>query len=162
MSQANTATPPSTAVTPPTTYPQRAGRATRIGAAVAAVGMLAVLLLAATLRANPVGHGTHRQLGMAPCGFAVATGKPCPTCGMTTAFTHTAHGNYLKAFTTQPGGMLASLGVAAMLWVCLHTALTGSRSLELCGKLLTPKALWIAAGIWLGSWAYTFVTWNPA
>lgn len=147
---------------PPTSPPAHANWPTRLGAAVAACLLLAVLTLAATLKAAPAGHGTHQQIGLPACGFAVATGKPCPTCGMTTAFTHATHGRYPTAFVTQPGGMVASLGVAAFAWVCLHTALTGSRSLELCGKLLTPKALWIAAGIWLGSWVYTFITWPRA
>jgi hypothetical protein len=147
---------------PPTAIPQRAAAATRVAAAFVACVLLAILTLAATLHADPAGHGTHQQIGLPPCGFVIATGKPCPTCGMTTAFTHSAHGRYGKAFLTQPGGMVASLGVAALLWVCLHTAFTGSRALELCGKLLTPKALWIAAGVWLGSWVYTFVTWPSA
>ncbi len=152
------ATPPA----PPVTSIIRASTPTRIGAAVAASALLAVLILAAMLQADPAGHGTHQQIGLPPCGFAIATGRPCPTCGMTTAFTHAAHGRYQTAFLTQPGGLTASLGVGALAWVCLHTALTGSRSLELCGKLLTPKALWIAAGLWLGSWVYTFVTWPAA
>ena len=146
---------------PPTSIgtPSRATAGVRIGAAFAAVLLISVLWLAATLKADPAGHGTHRQIGLPPCGFVIATGKPCPTCGMTTAFTHAAHGFFPTAFVTQPGGMIASLGVAALAWACLHTAFTGSRTLELCGKLLTPKALWIAAGVWLCSWVYTFVTW---
>jgi hypothetical protein len=151
---------PATPPHPPTLFPQLASAGNRISAAVVAIVLLAVLVLAATLRADPAGHGTHQQIGLPACGFVLATAKPCPTCGMTTAFTHAAHGNYRRAFLTQPGGLLASLGVAASLWVCLHTAITGSRSLELCGKLLTPKALWIAAGVWLGSWVYTFLTWS--
>lgn len=144
---------------PPTTEPQRNQWPVRLGALTLAAALLALLILASSLKASPAGHGTHTQIGLPPCGFAMSTGKPCPTCGMTTAFAHAAHGEYLTAFRTQPGGFAASLGVAALFWASLHTAATGSRSLELCGKLLTPKALWIAAGIWLGSWVYTFVTW---
>lgn len=139
--------------------PARASGGTRLAAAFVSLVLLAVLTLAATLHADPAGHGTHEQVGLPACGFALATGKPCPTCGMTTAFTHAAHANYRRSLATQPGGFVASLGVAAFLWPCLHTAATGSRALELCGKLLTPKALWIAAGVWLGSWVYTFLIW---
>ncbi|MDP1661537.1 MAG: DUF2752 domain-containing protein [Phycisphaerales bacterium] len=141
------------------TPPAIASGGVRLAAAFISVVLLAVLALAATLHADPAGHGTHEQIGLPACGFALATGKPCPTCGMTTAFTHAAHGNYRRSLATQPGGLAASLGVAAFLWPCMHTAVTGSRALELCGKLLTPKALWIAAGIWIGSWVYTFVNW---
>jgi len=145
----------------PTPSP-RTPPAVRAAGGALAGAILTVLVLAATLQADPAGHGTHTQLGLPACGFALATGKPCPTCGMTTAFSHAAHGNLLASFLTQPGGLVASLGAAALFWPALHTAVTGSRALELCGKLLTPKALWIAGGVWLGSWAYTFVTWNGA
>ncbi|MFT3685518.1 MAG: DUF2752 domain-containing protein [Phycisphaerales bacterium] len=140
----------------------RASSAARIGAAIAAAAILAVLYLAATLHADPAGHGTHQQLGLPACGFAATTGHPCPTCGMTTAFTLTAHGRLPSALRTQPGGALACLAATTLLWPCLHTAATGSRALELCGKLLTPKALWTAAAVWLGSWIYTFLTWQQA
>ncbi|AMV24348.1 hypothetical protein VT84_08125 [Gemmata sp. SH-PL17] len=36
---------------------------------------------------------THTQLGMPPCNFAVLTGKPCPSCGMTTSFALLVHGD---------------------------------------------------------------------
>src|SRR4051812_44857622 len=35
---------------------------------------------------TPRTQATHRQLGMPPCNFLVLTGKPCPSCGMTTSF----------------------------------------------------------------------------
>ena len=36
---------------------------------------------------------THTQLGMPPCNFATLTGKPCPSCGMTTSFALLVHGD---------------------------------------------------------------------
>ena len=48
----------------------------------------AVLVVAALLTPSPIGHSTHTQLGLPPCGFLVMTGLPCPGCGMTTAFAH--------------------------------------------------------------------------
>lgn len=153
------AEPPNPAATRPL---PAASVAVRAAAALAALACLALLTTAGTLAADPAGHGTHQQLGLPACGFALATGHPCPTCGMTTAFTHAAHARLVDALRTQPGGALASLGVAALFWPSLHTALTGSRALELCGKLLTSKGLWTAGAVWLGSWLYTFLTWNQA
>lgn len=49
---------------------------------------LVVILIATTLEPAAVGHGTHTQLGLPPCGFFVVTGMPCPGCGLTTAFAH--------------------------------------------------------------------------
>jgi len=51
----------------------------------------AMLFTAATLSPDPSGHGTHRQLGLPPCAFNAATGKLCPSCGLTTSFTAMAH-----------------------------------------------------------------------
>jgi hypothetical protein len=51
----------------------------------------AMVLAAASLTPDPSGHGTHRQLGLPPCAFNAATGKLCPSCGLTTSFTSIAH-----------------------------------------------------------------------
>ena len=53
---------------------------------VLALGLAGVLGTARLLEPDPRGFGTHTQLGLAPCAFARITGRPCPTCGMTTAF----------------------------------------------------------------------------
>ncbi|MCA9616350.1 MAG: DUF2752 domain-containing protein [Sandaracinus sp.] len=48
----------------------------------------AVVATAASLSPSPLGHGTHTQLGLPPCGFLSFTGVPCPGCGLTTSFAH--------------------------------------------------------------------------
>jgi len=48
----------------------------------------AILVTATQLTPNPIGHGTHTQLGLPPCGFLLWTGVPCPGCGLTTCFAH--------------------------------------------------------------------------
>ncbi|MGE3821953.1 MAG: DUF2752 domain-containing protein, partial [Isosphaeraceae bacterium] len=48
--------------------------------------LVVAFAVASWLEPDPSGFGTHRQLGLPPCHFAWVTGKPCPTCGMTTAF----------------------------------------------------------------------------
>jgi hypothetical protein len=68
------------------------------------------------LNANPNGLATHTQLGLPPCGFYTEYGWPCPTCGYTTAVTHVAHGQWLTALATQPGGaMVGFLAVASVI-----------------------------------------------
>ncbi len=83
----------------------------------------AVLGVALWLHPDPRGLGTHRQLGLGPCGFILTTGLPCPTCGMTTAFAHTVRGQLVRAFLAQPAGMLLALAAivtfATSVWVLL-------------------------------------------
>src|SRR5215475_13498262 len=55
------------------------------------VGLLAVFVVAIWIQPyDEEGHAellaTHRQLGLPECSFKVMTGKPCPSCGMTTSF----------------------------------------------------------------------------
>ncbi len=57
------------------------GRLYAGGLALAAV---VILVVAARLAPSDRHLGTHRQLGLPPCGFVAMTGFPCPTCGMTT------------------------------------------------------------------------------
>lgn len=75
-------------------------------------------LLAIASRLTPDGRGmrTHEQLGLPSCAFFAGTGMPCPTCGMTTAFAHAAHGQLLSSFFVQPfGAFLAVLSACLVL-----------------------------------------------
>ena len=74
---------------------------------------MSVLGVAAWLHADPRGVSTHEQLGLPGCTFLQTTGMPCFTCGMTTAFTHAAHGHLLAALYTQPGGAVLAVLTAA-------------------------------------------------
>ena len=71
------------------------------------------LVMAAWLDPDAPAYGTHRTLGLGPCGFLVRTGFPCPTCGMTTSCCLTVRGRLGAAFYAQPLGRLGCLVVAA-------------------------------------------------
>ncbi len=78
-----------------------------------------VFLISIFLTADPVGHGTHTQLGLPPCGFLVMTGLPCPGCGLTTCFTAMIHGDVAAAASANPFGI--------MLWlVSFSTMIVGA------------------------------------
>ena len=47
---------------------------------------------------QPRSMATHTQLGLPPCNMVVLTGKPCPSCGMTTAFSLLMHGDVANSF----------------------------------------------------------------
>ena len=97
----------------------------RLGAGLVACGCLAVLLIAAWLRPDKNGFGTHAQLGFQACQFKARTGLPCPSCGFTTAFTCFAHGKFLSSFYVQPMGALLALATAAAIWGGAYVAITG-------------------------------------
>ena len=86
--------------------------------AAAAVGLLMLLAAAAWLKPSPLRHGTHQQLGLPPCTFWVLFGRPCPTCGMTTAWAHLVRGQVIGALRANVGGtLLAVVAMIAMPWL---------------------------------------------
>lgn len=132
----------------------------RLGLLLIAGTCLFGLSVGAGLEPSVEGHGTHMQLGMAPCGWVVAFGRPCPTCGMTTAVAHATRGDFLNSLITQPAGAAFALGLGCLFWIGLHAALTGSHLARHLGRLvLRPRAVW-AGVLGLGlAWAYKFLTW---
>ncbi len=138
--------------------PRRADATHRVLAALVAAGCLAVLGLAAFLSPSPEGLGTHTQLGLPTCGWIARHGRPCPTCGMTTSFTHAAGADLARALVVQPAGALLALTTAAVFWSALYVAATGSMLARALGRAIGLKALWIALGIGAAAWAYKLVT----
>lgn len=112
-----------------------------------AAGLVGVFAVAGWLTPNPSGIGTHRQLGLPPCHFAMVTGKPCPTCGMTTAFAWFARGRLDRALRANPaGGLLASASLVLIPWLIAGAArgrpwLTRSIERPLIGLLVATVAL---------------------
>ena len=88
----------------------------------AALAMFAVLVAAAGIDpyssdGRPLSMGTHQQLGLPACGFVVLTGKPCPSCGMTTSFALLMAGDVVNSMRANfVGTFLAVLCIAAIPW----------------------------------------------
>jgi hypothetical protein len=97
----------------------------RFVALLVGLGCLGLMLTAAQLTPSPSGMGTHTQLHLDQCQFALRTGIPCPSCGMTTSFAWLARGNFPAAFYVQPMGALLGLATIATFWVALYVAATG-------------------------------------
>lgn len=75
--------------------------------------LVALLVTAAWLHPSPRGMGTHQQLGLPPCTSVQWFGIRCPSCGMTTSWSHLLRGHVISAFRANSGGAL--LAVAALL-----------------------------------------------
>lgn len=133
----------------------------RIVAAAVAIAAAGLLALASTLAPDPAGHGTHEQLGLYKCGWPMAFGIPCPTCGMTTAFAHAADGNLPAAFRAQPFGALTALACAASVWVGGYIALTGSHIGAVCATMLRPRWVWAMCFLLALAWVYKIITFPP-
>lgn len=82
--------------------------------------LLSLLIVAAVLKPNPRGMGTHRQMGLPPCSMVMLVGARCPSCGMTTSWAHLMRGNVLGAVRANSGGTLFALAaIAAGPWLLL-------------------------------------------
>jgi hypothetical protein len=122
----------------------------------AAVGLAAwaLLITARTLTPDPRGYGTHEQLGLAPCGFARATGLRCPTCGTTTAWAYALRGELPAALSANAGGtVLCGLAMIGATWALVSAAfgrpLVGRPTARM---LLTVGSAWLA--VTLLDWAH--------
>ncbi len=132
----------------------------RCVAALVALACLGLLVAGASIRPAAAGHGTHTQLGMPPCTWAVAFGRPCVTCGMTTAVAHAARFDLPAAFRAQPFGALVALLAAAAFWIALHAAITGADAWRHARVLFSWRAAWVWAGLAGLAWAYKWATWT--
>lgn len=116
------------------------------------IASVTLLWLAIRLRPDPSGFGTHQQLGMAPCGILIRYGLPCPTCGMTTAFSHTVRGQWLKAIMVQPGGFVLCVGAMIAAVVSMMTLWLGAVPQAISRRLTFYHLFWIILITVLGGW----------
>ncbi|OUX02795.1 MAG: hypothetical protein CBD91_01695 [Phycisphaeraceae bacterium TMED231] len=134
--------------------PERAIGPVRLASGLVALIAATVLTIAWILVPSDDGLGTHRQLGMPPCNWIVAANMPCPTCGMTTAFSHAAHGDLPASFGTQPMGAVLAVVTAATVLVAGWTALTGSMLAPFLTGLFGRRLFWISIVMLLLAWGW--------
>jgi hypothetical protein len=118
-----------------------------------ALGLLALLGIAASLTPNEQGLGTHRQLGFPQCTALKLLHIRCPVCGMTTAWAHTVRGQLWQAAQANCGGMLlAVLAILAAPWL-----LAGAVRGRWPGGALSPRVaitlMLCVAGVTVLDWS---------
>lgn len=138
----------------------------RAGWLAAALSCVAILFAARALEPSPTGLGTHQALGFPPCGFLVYFERPCPGCGLTTAFAHLARfelGSALKA--NAAGAYLFALNLG-LIPLGLFGALRGTRLSSLfearASRLLLTSASALALLAIFGGWIARLVFWEAA
>ncbi len=139
--------------------PLRASVSQRVFAAVVAIVCLSVLSMGAWLSPNSDGHGTHTQLGLKPCMWAITLDQPCMTCGMTTSFAHAGEGRWASSVTTQPMGSLLVVITSVVFWGALVQCLSGARISNMAEPMLRPKVFMLLGLMLLGAWVYKIITW---
>ncbi len=133
---------------------------TRLFAAGIAAATLGVLITAAWLSPASEGHGTHLQLGMDACQWAVRFGRPCPTCGMTTAFAYAANLQPLEAFKAQPMGAIGAIAFSVVFWISMHVAVFGSQIGRVVLSLIRPRVVWTTFALLVAAWGYKIAIWK--
>jgi hypothetical protein len=95
----------------------------RLALTLLAIGLAALLGVARALEPNPRGRGTHEQLGLPPCTFVVLFGRPCPSCGMTTAWAWLVRGEVRAALRANASGaLMAMLALVGVPWLLASAA----------------------------------------
>lgn len=96
----------------------------RCALGLAGAALVTLLCVAAWLQPEPRGQGTHQQLGLPPCTFMMLWNKPCPSCGMTTAWANVVRGRLPSALMANVGGtLLAGIALVAGPWSLLAAIL---------------------------------------
>lgn len=130
---------------------------TRFDALLCVFGSLAcvaVIATAASLEPDARGHGTHERLGLAPCSFMQRHGRPCISCGMTTAFAAMAHGRLDLALAANPyGAGLFLLVVAAPFWF-VNSLRKGLPPLRFLDRPGGRRAFFVAGLLLLVNWGW--------
>jgi hypothetical protein len=99
-----------------------AGRLARASGklALSCAGVLVLLVLRLATDPDGRGYGTHEQLGLPECAAMALLSLPCPLCGITTALSLAAHGEWWEAWRVQPAGFLLALSPALFLALALR------------------------------------------
>jgi hypothetical protein len=80
------------------------------------VGVFAIAVCLDPYRGGEVWRdGTHQQLGLPACNFKYLTGKPCPSCGMTTSFALLMRGDLWNSVQANFVGTLLALVLLAFI-----------------------------------------------
>jgi hypothetical protein len=115
--------------------------------------LIGLLVLAARLTPNPLGMGTHQQLGLPPCTLVTWFGVRCPSCGMTTSWAYLTRGRAEAAVRANAGGTLLAMTAAVCgPWLVLS---------GLLGRwVVGPPHEWVTLGLGLTILAVTVVDWT--
>jgi hypothetical protein len=123
----------------PSASRRESGAAATVGLAAAAAGALAIACAVSPQRVDS---------GPILCPFRLATGLPCPGCGLTRAWVFIAHGDFGAALRANPFGyvtMAAAIGLIAL--VC--TAAVRGRRIPSMAPVVRSRPFLVVFACWL-------------
>jgi hypothetical protein len=124
----------------------RLGAIARVGLIALAAILIGLIATAGRLSPDPRGFGTHEQLGLSPCAILRLTGRPCPTCGMTTSFAWLVRGESARAWRANPAGLLAAVVCVGLVpWLLLVASTGRTPGRRRVGATLMGLAVLVAA-----------------
>lgn len=143
----------------PLAHPVRMKRSARVALVMMATVFTAVFVTAAWIHpydpaGNPRSMATHTQLGLPECNMVALTGKPCPSCGMTTSFSLLVHGdvgNSLKA--NWVGTLLAVFWLMLIPWGAV-SAVRGRMVWVTNAELALTVAVGVTLALMLARWGW--------
>jgi hypothetical protein len=96
--------------------------------------------------------GSHQQLGLPPCTFKELTGRPCPSCGMTTSFALFVRGDLLHSMQANfAGTILAAFCLLTIPWA-LACAFRGQYYWIASLEWFVPRFIVVFFGVMLLRW----------
>jgi len=124
------------------------------------VGLAAVFVVATTIDpygpdGTPRRMATHTQLGLPECNFVALTGRPCPSCGMTTSFALLVRGDVGASLRANWVGTTLAVFWAGLLVWAVGSGLAGRLLLipPRRGELVLTCVVGTFLVLMLGRWA---------
>jgi hypothetical protein len=109
-----------------------------VTAVVGAAGIAAAFALSAD----------HIKDGATICPFRLATGLPCPGCGLTRSWVYLAHGRWAESVTAHPFGVIAAALVVALIVTVIRARTRGVDPPAL-GVVVRRRWFLAIVGAWL-------------
>ncbi len=113
-----------------------------------------LLSVAAYLTPNAAGHGTHKDLGLPPCGFLATTSLPCVSCGYTTSFSMAADGDIWGSLVNQPAGAILALLTATVTVISAYALVVGVSLMPLARWAFQPRFVIGLVVFMIVAWIY--------
>jgi len=95
---------------------------------------------------------THRQLGLPECNFKWLTGKPCPSCGMTTSFALFVRCDFWNSLAANCVGTMLAVFCLLLIPYGLITALRGQYWMWISVDWLVPRLVVVFCAAMLIRW----------